>query len=96
VKEKRKKPVFPVRKFAVNICISIFFIGVSSLVETFVQNNVQTAAVMFGLANGDNSVAEYTSSWPFIANAVFIGLAVWFLIKAIVIVINFFRFWLKD
>lgn len=94
--KKQKKPIFPAKKVVVNVLISAFLVAISSLVETFIQNNVQTAAVLFALANGDNSVAEYTSSLPFIVSIVFIGFAIWFFVKAIVIVIDFFGFWSKD
>lgn len=87
---KTRKTEFPKKRFALNALLSLAFGIMASAVETFVQNNVQTAAVMQGLANGNNSVAEYTKSLPRIAGAMMILLAALFFVKAVTVVIKFF------
>lgn len=88
--KKQKKTKFPTKKVALNALLSFAFGIMASAVETFVQNNVQTAAVMQGLADGNNSVAEYTKLLPHTAGGIMILLAVFCFAKAVLIVIKFF------
>ena len=85
-KETKK---FPKVKVILNTVLALLFGSAGPLAETFVQNNVQTAAVLEGLKNGSNAVATYTASLPHIAAVIFVIIAIRFVIRAAYLVLRY-------
>ena len=50
------------KSFIFAFCALVFF-AIGKFVKTF-SKNVQTATVLQGLQDGNNSIAEYTSNYP--------------------------------
>lgn len=88
-----KKKNFPKVKFTFNVVLAFIFGAAAPLVETFVQNNVQTATVMQSLENGINSGAmlEGLSRLPHFVSIVCILIALLFIAKAISLIVNHFK-----
>ena len=80
-KEKKEPMKFPTAKVIRNGIPALIFAGAAPLVETFVQNNVQTAAVMQGYAEGINTVAAYASSLPHLAALALLVIGIVFAIR---------------
>lgn len=87
-KETRK---FPKVKVILNMVLACIFGFAAPLVETFTQNNVQTALVLAGLKNGSNAVATYTSSLPYIAAVTCVLIAIIFIVIAVSLVVKYYK-----
>ena len=68
-KNQKETKKFPKVKVILSVVLACIFGFAAPLVETFTQNNVQTALMLAGLKNGSNVIATYTSSLPYIAQA---------------------------
>lgn len=88
-----KKKNFPKVRFVFNVVLALIFGGAAPLVETFVQNNVQTATVMQNLKDGINSGAMFEGllRLPHIVSVVCIIIALLFIAKAINLIVNYFK-----
>ena len=88
-----KKKIFPKVRFVFNVVLALIFGGAAPLAETFVQNNVQTATVMQNLENGINSGAMFEGllRLPHIVSSVCIIIALLFIVKAIGLIVNYFK-----
>jgi hypothetical protein len=78
-------------KVILNTVLALLFGSAGPLAETFVQNNVQTAAVLEGLKNGSNAVATYTASLTHIAAVIFVIIAICFAIRAADLVVRYIK-----
>ena len=87
-KETRK---FPKVKVILNVVLACIFGFAAPLIETFTQNNVQTALVLAGLKNGSNAVATYTSSLPYIASIICVFIAIIFVVMAVNLVVKYYK-----
>lgn len=90
-KNQKETKKFPTVKVILNTALALLFGTGSGLAETFVQNNVQTAAVLEGLKNGSNAVATYTASLPHIAAIICLIIAICFAIKAGDLVVKYIK-----
>lgn len=88
---KKKTKKFPKMKVILNVVLAFLFGGAAPLVETFTQNNVQTALVIAGLKNGSNAVATYTASLPYIASSICVLIAIIFIVIAVSIVVKYYK-----
>lgn len=88
---KKKTKKFPKMKVILNVILAFLFGGAAPLVETFTQNNVQTALVIAGLKNGSNAVATYTASLPYIAAVICVLIAIIFIAIAVSIVVKYYK-----
>lgn len=88
-----KKKNFPKVRFIFNVVLAFIFGGAAPLVETFVQNNVQSATYLQSLENGINSGAmlEGLSRLPHFVSIVCIIIALLFIAKAISLIVNYFK-----
>ena len=84
-KNQKETKKFPNVKVILNTVLALLFGSAGLLAETFVQNNVQTAAVLEGLKNGSNAVATYTASLPHTA------IAICFAIRAADLVVRYIK-----
>jgi hypothetical protein len=87
------KKNFPKVKFIFNVVLAFIFGGAAPLVETFVQNNLQSATYLQSLENGINSGAmlEGLSRLPHIVSIVCIIIALLFIAKAVSLIVNYFK-----
>lgn len=90
-KNQKETKKFPKVKVILNTVLALLFGSAGPLAETFVQNNVQTAAVLEGLKNGSNAVATYTASLPHIAAIIFVIIAICFAIRAADLVVRYIK-----
>lgn len=90
-KNQRETKKFPKVKVILNTVLALFFGSAAPLAETFVQNNVQTAAVLEGLKNGSNAVATYTAGLSHIAAVIFVIIAICFAIRAADLVVRYIK-----
>lgn len=90
-KNQKETKKFPKAKVILNTVLALLFGSAGPLAETFVQNNVQTAAVLEGLKNGSNAVATYTASLPHIAVIIFVIIAICFAIRAADLVVRYIK-----
>ena len=90
-KNQKETKKFPKVKVILNTVFAFLFGGAAPLVETFTQNNVQTALVIAGLKNGSNAVATYTASLPYIAAVTCVLIAIIFIAIAISLVVKYYK-----
>lgn len=90
-KNQKETKKFPKVKVILNTALALLFGAACPLAESFVQNNVQTAAVLEGLKNGSNAVAAYTASLPHIAAIICLIIAICFAIKAGDLVVKYIK-----
>lgn len=90
-KNQKETKKFPKMKIILNVILAFLFGGAAPLVETFTQNNVQTAAVLEGLRNGSNAVATYTASLPYIAGVICLFIAIIFIAIAVSLVVKYYK-----
>ena len=90
-KNQKETKKFPKVKVILNTVLALLFSSAGPLAETFVQNNVQTAAVLEGLKNGSNAVATYTASLTHIAAVIFVIIAICFAIRAADLVVRYIK-----
>lgn len=90
-KNQKETKKFPKVKVILNTVLALLFGSAAPLAETFVQNNVQTAAVLEGLKNGSNAVATYTASLPHIAAIICLIIAICFAIRAGDLVVRYIK-----
>lgn len=88
---KKKAKKFPKVKVILSTVLAFLFGGAALLVETFTQNNVQTALVIAGLKNGSNAVATYTASLPYIAAVTCVLIAIIFVVIAVSLVVKYYK-----
>lgn len=88
-----KKKHFPKVKFILIVVLAFIFGGAAPLAETFVQNNVQSPTYLQNLENGVNSSAmlEGLLRLPHIISIVCIIIALHFIVKAISLIVNYFK-----
>lgn len=88
-----KKKHFPKVKFIFSVVLAFIFGGVAPLAETFVQNNVQSATYLQNLKDGINSGAMFEGllRLPHIISIVCIIIALHFITKAIILIVNYFK-----
>ena len=90
-KNQKETKKFPKVKVILNTVLALLFGSAGPLAETFVQNNVQTAAVLEGLKNGSNAVATYTASLTHFAAVIFVIIAICFAIGAAKLVVRYIK-----
>lgn len=88
---KKKAKKFPKMKVILNMVLALLFGFAAPLVETFTQNNVQTALVIAGLKNGSNAVATYTANLPYIAVVICVLIAIIFAAIAVSLVVKYYK-----
>lgn len=91
LKNQKETKKFPKVKVILNTVLALLFGSAAPLAETFVQNNVQTAAVLEGLRNGSNAVATYTASLPYIAAVICVLIAIIFIAIAVSLVVKYYK-----
>ena len=82
---------FPRMKVILSVVLACLFGFAAPFVETFTQNNVQTALVIAGLKNGSNAVATYTASLPYIAAVTCVLIAIIFVVIAVSLVVKYYK-----
>lgn len=90
-KNQKETKKFPKVKVILNTVLALLFGSAGPLAETFVQNNVQTAAVLEGLKNGSNAVATYTANLPHIAAVICVLIAIIFIAIAVSLVVKYYK-----
>lgn len=90
-KNQKETKKFPKVKVILNTVLALLFGSAGPLAETFVQNNVQTAAVLEGLKNGSNAVVTYTANLPYIASSICVLIAIIFIVIAVSIVVKYYK-----
>lgn len=90
-KNQKETKKFPKMKVILNMVLALLFGFAATLVETFTQNNVQTALVIAGLKNGSNAVATYTASLPYIAVVICVLIAIIFAAIAVSLVVKYYK-----
>ena len=90
-KNQKETKKFPKMKVILSVVLACLFGFAAPLVETFTQNNVQTALVLAGLKNGSNAVATYTSSLPYIAAITCVFIAIIFAAIAVSLVVKYYK-----
>lgn len=88
---KKKAKKFPKMKVILSVVLACLFGGAAPLVETFTQNNVQTALVIAELKNGSNAVATYTANLPYIAGVICLFIAICFAIIAGSLIVRYIK-----
>ena len=87
-KNQKETKKFLKMKVILSVVLACLFGFAAPFVETFTQNNVQTALVIAGLKNGSNAVATYTASLPYIASVTCVLIAIIFVVIAVSLVVN--------
>lgn len=90
-KNQKETKKFPKVKVILSVVLACLFGFAAPFVETFTQNNVQTALVLAGLKNGSNAVATYTSSLPYIASITCVLIAIIFAVIAVSLVVKYYK-----
>lgn len=90
-KNQKETKKFPKMKVILNMVLALLFGFAAPLVETFTQNNVQTALVIAGLKNGSNAVATYTANLPYIAGVICLVIAIIFAAIAVSLVVKYYK-----
>lgn len=90
-KNQKETKKFPKMKVILNVVLACLFGFAAPFVETFTQNNVQTALVIAGLKNGSNAVATYTANLPYIAGVICLVIAICFAFRAISLVVKYYK-----
>lgn len=90
-KNQKETKKFPKMKVILSVVLACLFGFAAPLVETFTQNNVQTALVIAGLKNGSNAVATYTASLPYIAAVICVLIAIIFIAIAVSLVVKYYK-----
>lgn len=90
-KNQKETKKFPKMKVILNVVLACLFGFAAPFVETFTQNNVQTALVIAGLKNGSNAVATYTASLPYIAAVICVLIAIIFIAIAVSLVVKYYK-----
>lgn len=90
-KNQKETKKFPKMKVILSVVLACLFGFAAPLVETFTQNNVQTALVIAGLKNGSNAVATYTASLPYIAAVICVLIAIIFVVIAVSLVVKYYK-----
>lgn len=90
-KNQKETKKFPKMKVILSVVLACLFGFAAPFVETFTQNNVQTALVIAGLKNGSNAVATYTASLPYIAGVICLVIAIIFVVIAVSLVIKYYK-----
>lgn len=90
-KNQKETKKFPKMKVILSVVLACLFGFAAPLVETFTQNNVQTALVIAGLKNGSNAVATYTASLPYIAVVICVLIAIIFAAIAVSLVVKYYK-----
>lgn len=90
-KSQKETKKFPKMKVILNVVLACLFGFAAPFVETFTQNNVQTALFIAGLKNGSNAVATYTASLPYIAAVICVLIAIIFIAIAVSLVVKYYK-----
>lgn len=90
-KNQKETKKFPKMKVILSAVLACLFGFAAPFVETFTQNNVQTAAVLEGLRNGSNAVATYTASLPYIAAVICVLIAIIFVVIAVSLIVKYYK-----
>ena len=90
-KNQKETKKFPKMKVILNVVLACLFGFAVPFVETFTQNNAQTALVIAGLKNGSNAVATYTANLPYIAGVICLVIAICFAFRAASIVVKYYK-----
>lgn len=90
-KNQKETKKFPKMKVILSVVLACLFGFAAPFVETFTQNNVQTAAVLEGLRNGSNAVATYTANLPYIAGVICLIIAICFAFRAASLVVKYYK-----
>ena len=90
-KNQKETKKFPKMKVILSVVLACLFGFAAPFVETFTQNNVQTALVIAGLKNGSNAVATYTASLPYIASIICVFIAIIFVVMAVNLVVKYYK-----
>ena len=90
-KNQKETKKFPKMKVILSVVLACLFGFAAPFVETFTQNNVQTALVIAGLKNGSNAVATYTASLPYIAAVICVLIAIIFIAIAVSLVVKYYK-----
>ena len=90
-KNQKETKKFPKMKVILSVVLACLFGFAAPFVETFTQNNVQTALVIAGLKNGSNAVATYTASLPYIAAVICVFIAIIFIVIAVSLVVKYYK-----
>lgn len=90
-KNQKGTKKFPKMKVILSVVLACLFGFAAPFVETFTQNNVQTALVIAGLKNGSNAVATYTTSLPYIAAVTCVLIAIIFVVIAVSLVVKYYK-----
>ena len=90
-KNQKETKKFPKMKVILSVVLACLFGFAAPFVETFTQNNVQTALVIAGLKNGSNAVATYTASLPYIAVVICVLIAIIFAAIAVSLVVKYYK-----
>ena len=90
-KNQKETKKFPKMKVILSVVLACLFGFAAPFVETFTQNNVQTALVIAGLKNGSNAVATYTANLPYIAGVICLVIAICFAFRAASLVVKYYK-----